>query len=423
MKPFMLALLTLCLLLPHLAPAQTSGDAGAANRPVMPFSSVTGSGTTNYVPLWTGSTVLGNSKLYQTGGNVGVGTTTPAWALDVNGHVNASKAYKIGGDDVLAFPGGTAGANIAVGYEALISNTTGTQNTASGFSALKSNTSGFSNTATGAYALEFNTGGEENTANGLSALVSNTTGGGNTALGYLAMQLNATGNNNTATGSNALLNNTIGSNNTAGGVFALLSNTTGSNNIAIGYQAALNVSGGNSNNIHIGNEGVSPDNGTIRIGVEGTQTAFFAAGIYGESSGNNQAVPVLIDSAGQMVTISSSRRFKEDIQDMADASRDLMRLRPVTFRYKKVLDDGSKPIQYGLIAEEVAEVYPDMVAYSTNGQIQTVKYQMLSPMLLNEVQRQQREMERQQTIIQELQERLRNVEAVLAATSSVQGNN
>jgi len=157
--------------------------------------------------------------------------------------------------------------------------------------------------------------------------------------------------------------------------------------------------------------GVSADSGTIRIGTSGTQTSFFAAGIYGVSSGSSSAIPVLVDSSGQLVTVSSSRRFKEDIHDMGDASRDLMRLRPVTFRYQKPLADGSQPVQYGLIAEEVAEVYPDLVAYSADGQIETVKYQLLDPMLLNEVQRQQAE-------IHELQDRLNKIESALAQSTA-----
>jgi len=117
------------------------------------------------------------------------------------------------------------------------------------------------------------------------------------------------------------------------------------------------------------------------------QTSFFAAGIRGVTTGNNDAIPVVIDSNGQLGTVSSSRRFKEDINDMDTVSSGLMRLRPVTFRYQKPFADGSKPIQYGLIAEEVADVYPDLVAHSADGQIETVKYQILDSMLLNELQK------------------------------------
>ena len=112
------------------------------------------------------------------------------------------------------------------------------------------------------------------------------------------------------------------------------------------------------------------------------QASAFIAGIQGVTTGNNNAVPVLIDSNGQLGTVSSSRRYKEDIQDMADASSGLLRLRPVRFRYKKPFADGSQPVQYGLVAAGVPEVYPDLVARSANGQMETVKYQVLGSMLL-----------------------------------------
>jgi hypothetical protein len=209
----------------------------------------------------------------------------------------------------------------------------------------------------------------------------------NTAFGTGALQSNTSGHVNTATGSGALTNNTTGFENTATGVDALFSNTFGHGNIAVGYSAASEVSGGNSNNIHIGSFGASSDNNTIRIGMPGLQASFFAAGIRGVTTGNNDAIPVVVDSNGQLGTVSSSRRFKEDIQDMGSASRALFRLRPVTFRYRKPFEDGSKPIQYGLVAEEVADVFPDLVARSADGQIETVKYQVLDSLLLNEVQR------------------------------------
>jgi hypothetical protein len=190
------------------------------------------------------------------------------------------------------------------------------------------------------------------------------------------------------------------------GPLELQSNTTGSNNIAIGSLAAVNVAGSNSTNINIGSQGAATDNGAIRIGSN-TQNSFFAAGVRGVTTGSNNSVPVVIDSTGQLGTINSSQRFKEDIQDMADASNGLMRLRPVTFRYEKPFADGSKPVQYCLIAEEVGEVFPDLVAHSADGKIETVKYQVLDSMLLNEVQRLNKEN-------QDLQERLTRLEAALA---------
>jgi len=142
-------------------------------------------------------------------------------------------------------------------------------------------------------------------------------------------------------------------------------------------------------------------------------TYFFAAGIRGVTTGNNDAIPVVIDSNGQLGTVSSSRRFKEDIHDMDTASSGLMRLRPVTFRYQKPFADGSKPIQYGLVAEEVAEVYPDLVARSADGQIETVKYQVLDSMLLNELQKEHQQVQQQAETIQRLESRLAALEEAL----------
>jgi len=390
MKKIHALTLATTFLLSTIGIAQQNAPATPSKSSAPPPGTVTGSGTTNYIPMWTGSTTLGNSYIYQNGG-IGINTTTPHYSLDVYGHINSASGYLIGGSLVMTMPGGPSNGNLALGFQALLNNNGGTYNTAIGQNALQSTTSGAENTAVGAGALESNVG-TQNTATGFDALTYNTDGIENTADGFGALGGSTSGNSNTAVGWNAL-----------GG------NTLGSNNIAVGFEAAGDVSGGNSNNIHIGNVGASADSGTIRIGTSGTQTSFFAAGIRGTTTGDNNAVPVLIDSNGQLGTVSSSRRFKEDIQDMGDASRDLMRLHPVTFRYKKPFNDGSQPIQYGLIAEEVAEVYPDLVARSADGQIETVKYQLLDPMLLNEVQRQQAQ-------IRELERRLNKIESVLLQT-------
>jgi hypothetical protein len=214
----------------------------------------------------------------------------------------------------------------------------------------------------------------------------------------------------TAVGLAALAINSSGGQNTAFGYASLINNTTGSGNIAVGVAAGVNVSTG-SNNIHIGSSGSSDESSTIRIGIPGTQSSFFAAGIYGV---NSNGIPVYINSNGQLGTVSSSRRYKEDIQDMGDASNGLLRLRPVTFRYQKPFADGSKPIQYGLIAEEVAEVYPDLVARNADGQIETVKYQVLDSMLLNEVQKQQKEIGSQLEKIHMLEDQNRSLQDRLA---------
>jgi hypothetical protein len=316
-------------------------------------------------------------RIQSSTGNVGIGTMNPGFKLDVAGDINLNGNVEYLGNPFLHVPGGFFANNIALGFSTLTNNTSGSYNSANGSGALGNNTSGSFNTASGGDALLANTGGIFNTAIGFKAI---------------------------------------------------LSTTTGNNNIAIGALSAQNVTGANSNNIHIGNQGLSGDNATIRIGTFGTQTLFFAAGIRGQTTINNDAIPVMIDSAGQLGTVSSSRRFKEDIQDMGAASYDLMRLRPVTYRYKQPFGDGSKPIQYGLIAEEVAEVYPDLVAHSADGQIETVKYQVLDSMLLNEVQRQHAEIRRLEQKIDEqhqqnqsLQERLAKLETALTSMATVSG--
>jgi hypothetical protein len=250
--------------------------------------------------------------------------------------------------------------------------------------------------------------------NGYYAGISDTSG--NTALGNgaLASTTNPSA-GNTAIGSGALAKNTSGAFNTAIGYGALGTNATGQFNIAIGNGPFFKTSVANgTNNILIGSGGEANDKSVIRIGTLGrgpqTQTSFFAAGIRGITTGSNDAIPVLIDSNGQLGTVSSSRRFKEDIHDMDTASSDLLRLRPVTFRYQKPFADGSKPIQYGLIAEEVADVYPDLVARSADGQIETVKYQVLDSMLLNELQKEHQQVQQQAETIRVLQIRLAALE-------------
>jgi hypothetical protein len=162
----------------------------------------------------------------------------------------------------------------------------------------------------------------------------------------------------------------------------------------------------------IGNQGQSGDDHVIRIGD--VQTKTFIAGIRGKSTVNNDAVTVMIDSVGQLGTVNSSRRFKEDIRDMGDASTNLLRLRPVTYRYKEAYADGSKPMDYGLIAEEVAEIYPGLVIKSRDGLIETVQYQKLAPMLLNELQKQNQRAQQQDETIRLLQARLAALEALLS---------
>lgn len=305
--------------------------------------------------------------------------------------------------------------NTAVGPSVLLSNTTGGYNTAAGSQALTLNTTGSNNTVFGAGALQSNTTGASNTANGSFALQFNQTGPFNTANGSLALQANTTGSSNTADGTGALQNNTTGNFNTGAGAGALQNLAVGSSNIAIGGLAGQNLVTG-SGNIYLGHPGVNGDSSVLRIGP---LNRVFIAGIRGVTTGLSDAVNVGIDSNGQLGTFNSSRRFKKEIQSMGDATSNLMKLRPVTYRYKQPYADGSEPIQYGLIAEEVAEVYPELVAHSADGQIETVKYQMLDSMLLNEWQKQQVKISSQSAEIKEQQEKIRSLEQRLHRLESL----
>lgn len=322
--------------------------------------------------------------------------------------------------------------NTAVGgYNFISGSFSGQYNSAFGQGAMQNLTTGSQNVAVGYDAMAHEINGLANTAVGFQAMYDATSGGANTALGYLALQNITVGSSNTAMGAVALNNDSTGDNNTAVGPGALQFDTVGNDNIGIGLQAGVNIATG-SDNIMIGNPGLSTDTGIIRIGsltantncspTCNPQSAFFAAGIAGVNV--TSGVNVVVNSSGQLGIVASSRRFKEDIQDMGDASSDLLRLHPVTFHYKEAYAGGSKSTEYGLIAEEVEKVYPDLVVHSADGQIETVKYQVLDSMLLNEVQKQaeknrlQAEENRQQARqIRSLEERLAALEQLLTAGS------
>ena len=297
-----------------------------------------------------------------------------------------------------------------VGAGTLLANT-GDNNTATGAGALLSNTEGSFNTANGAFALFGNTTGRANTATGDEALVQNTTGENNTATGAAALNDNIDGNDNTADGFGALASNTSGGDNIAVGRFALSSNTTGNSNIALGSFAGLNLTSGDAN-IDIGNPGVAGESATIRIGGA-TQGKTFIAGIRGVATGNNDALNVVIDSAGQLGTISSSRRFKKEIRPMDKASEAILGLKPVTFHYNS--DERNRP-EFGLIAEDVAEVNPDLVVRDKNGEIYTVRYEAVNAMLLNEFLKEHRKVEQMEKQIEALASGLEKVSAQLEAS-------
>jgi hypothetical protein len=272
---------------------------------------------------------------------------------------------------------GCDNSNTFLGEDAFLNNTFGLSNTAVGFQALLSNTSGNSNTAIGVEALRNNVWGKANTAVGYFALVSNH------------------GSNNTATGLSALLNNFTGTDNTAMGFAALLNNTRGHKNIAVGFQAGGNLTNGNYN-IDIGNPGIAGESSTIRIGKTANQTATYVAGISGATVPGG--VTVVIDADGHLGTTTSSARYKEAIKPMDKASEAILALKPVTFRYKHELDPDGIP-QFGLLAEQVEKVNPDLVARDEQGKPYTVRYDAVNAMLLNEFLKEHRKVEKLEAMV------------------------
>jgi hypothetical protein len=327
--------------------------------------------------------------------------------------------------------------NVAAGAGALRSNTTGGDNTAVGWGALRANSSASNNTGVGGWALHNNTTGNSNVAVGGSALLLNTTGSLNVAVGASAMSSGSTasesvaigtnalvygngtanvavgagaqgsrfsgdhnvaigwhslpggtGHYNTAIGSVALHSSESGASNTAVGFSALRTVTTGTNNIAIGAHVGYGLTTG-SNNIYLAADSVpAAESHTIRIG--NTQTATDITGINGATSSGG--VGVFVNASGQLGTLTSSARFKDHVTPLGDTVRERVQsLTPVRFVYKPEFDDGSRQVQYGLIAEEVAERFHELLVKDADGRPQTVRYHLLAPVLLAEVQRLERE--------------------------------
>jgi hypothetical protein len=320
------------------------------------------------------------------------------------------------------------GANTAMGTDALFSLTTGYYNTGGGYYALYYNLTGGYNTAYGAGALFENTG-SDNTAVGAFALEFNGAGGGNTAVGYEALNNNTSGGDNTAVGQQALYNNSGGLFNVAIGQGALQANVSGSSNTAIGESALMSATGGGNiaigekagdglgagnNNIYIASNGASSESGMIRIGG-GAQTATFISGIYTTQVTGSA---VYVTSSGQLGVLASSERFKTEVAPMGSATALLQELRPVTFQLKT---DPSATRQYGLIAEEVDKVYPELVIRDRDGKIQGVRYEELAPMLLNEVQSQARELSDQHRQLAELRRQNQSMQAAIATLVAKRG--
>jgi hypothetical protein len=347
------------------------------------------------------NTATGVYSLYSnTTGFFNSATGAYSLANNIGGSYNTANGYA-------ALSRNTASNNTASGFAALYTNLTGTANTATGYSALFSNRSGHRNTASGENALFSNTTGFSNTAVGAGALLNNTSAFHNTALGFSALISNSDGTYNTAIGSDALGHNTSGSSNVAVGAQALDGNTTGNYNVAVGGSALQGTTGSRNigigsaagvllttgdDNIDIGNgfSAVAGESGTIRIGTPGTQTATFIAGISGATTPGG--VAVYVNSDGRLGTLTSSARFKADIKPMDKTSEAVFALEPVIFRYKPELDPKGIP-QFGLVAEDVAKVNPDLVARDDRGKVYTVRYEAVNAMLLNEFLKEHRKVE------------------------------
>jgi trimeric autotransporter adhesin len=371
------------------------------------------------------NTASGSFALFQnTTGSFNSAFGTQALKSNTTGHSNTaignealasqqSGAGNVAVGRLALFRNETGGGNTAVGVSAAI-NLTGDSNTALGSRALAGNFTGSWNTATGSEAmLRFR--GNDNTVNGYAALSGVGEGNQNTAMGAYALQgfvfnqsegehrnsgsFNTAigahalesvdvGSGNTATGVNALAENTNGFHNTAHGTGALRNSATGYRNVALGYQAGHAIATGSDNIvIGAGNRARAVDNGVIRIGIAANQKKVFIAGISGVTTGLAGATAVYVDGNGQLGTINSSREVKEDIQPIGSFSERLLALRPVSFKYKQAYEDGRRPVEFGLIAEEVAAVFPELVVYGPDGKPQTVSYHLLSTLLLNEYQK------------------------------------
>jgi Chaperone of endosialidase len=407
-----------CFLLPRTICA---ADGGLGNG-----NTAEGNNALNSLTTGTANTAMGDSALLSnTSGfaNTATGfealernttgfnnTATGVQALFVNnGHDNTANGFNTllrntGGSQDTAvgslalFNNSTGNGNTAIGYIALQNNTTGKENTATGGDALHRNTTGIDNTATGFAALQDNTTGHFNTATGSRALFTNN-GNFNTANGYAALQKNV-GDDNVAVGANALSNSKFVSSSTAVGEGAL-ANSLNSGNIGLGIFAGGNITTG-SDNIDIGNSGVAGDSGTIRFGD--IQKLTFIAGIYNTNEGGT-IKPVYINSNGQLGTQppASSARFKDHIKPMDKTSEAILGLKPVTFHYKS--DNNAIP-QFGLIAEDVANVNPDLVVRDDNGEIYTVRYDAVNAMLLNEFLKEHQKVEEQAVTISQMKKQM-----------------
>ena len=298
--------------------------------------------------------------------------------------------------------------NTGVGAAALLFNTTGEQNTATGVAALFNHGTGNANTAIGSLALFSDTSGQLNTAIGAGALFSNVggpfPGSFNTATGASALASN-TGGDNTATGAQALQSNTSGNDNTAVGLNALVMNTTGDHNVALGSMAGSQQTTG-SHNIYIG---------ASIAGSAGESDACYIASIFGQTSASG--APVLINSNNKLGTMTSSKRFKEEIKPMDKASNALFALNPVTFRYRKEIDPAGTT-QLGLVAEDVEKVDPNLIVRDKEGKAYSVRYDQVNAMLLNEFLKEHRQVGEQESKIEQQDAKIARLEQQVEALAA-----
>src|SRR5215211_2618528 len=331
---------------------------------------------------------LTNIAGFDVGPNVAVG----AQALESNTLASANTA--MGYQALHSFTAGPMGGEqlglcTAVGFQALANTGSGLANSALGYQALINNTEGLSNTAAGALALSNNTTGDDNTAIGTGALSDSTTGDDNTAIGGGALNSNTTGNQNVAIGVNALDSNASGTANTALGSFAGANITSGIGNTVLGVGAGNSITTAN-NVICIGTAGQNENN------------SCYIGNIYDAIS---PGTAVLVDINGKLGTMTSSKRFKEAIKPMDKASEALLALKPVTFRYKKDLDQTGKS-QFGLVAEEVDKVNPELVMHGKDGKPYTVRYDQVNAMLLNEFLKEHKKVEKLEATLEAVNARL-----------------
>ena len=348
-------------------------------------------------------------------GTTGANNTAQGW-FSLAGNTTGNDNTAIGLNALFSNTEGTG--NTANGYQALNSNTTGNHNTAVGWRALPSLTEGNFNTAIGEEALRDNHGGWFNTAVGSFAMQSTEPGDDNTAIGVGTL-FETTGEGNTSVGTSAMSLAGSGGNNTAIGKESLGANSTGNFNIAVGYRAGFNLTSGD-NNIDIGNLGVAAETNTIRIGTNGTQTATFIAGINGATASVGTAV--FIDVNGQLGTLTSSARFKDNIKPMDNASEVLFSLKPVSFRYTQAIDPVGKP-QFGLVAEDVEKVDPDLIVRDKAGKPYSVRYEQVNAMLLNEFLKEHRTVQELKSIVAKQEataaQQQKQIEALTATVQKV----